>query len=309
MSIIQAWISGLRRGLAQPGMTLWLYVLNLLVALPLAMACRSVLSDGLDGSMALSNLMAGLDYTVWQDFSNVHGQELSAAMGQLLWVILLSMLLSTFLSGGILSELRAGREKFSTSSFFAGCGTYFSRFFRLFLIFGVSLLVMATLLVVVLSAAGDALTENAASEITYIWVRGISVVIFLVPVMLLLMIADYAKLSVVVNNDRSMLKTAWRAMQFVLRRVFKTFGLELSMLLVPVVLFGVYLILDLSIGMTTGATILVMFILQQLFLFSRAWTKVFFFAGELALYQSLQPIASPVVEAGSGPPEMETVHV
>ncbi len=80
------------------------------------------------------------------------------------------------------------------------------------------------------------------------------------------------------------------------------------MLLVALVLFAVYLEIDLTIGMTTGATILVMFIIQQLYLVSRAWTKVFFFAGELALYQSLQPITSPIVEENTSPLEMEAVR-
>ena len=309
MNILQSWISGFRRSLAEPKMAMLLYAINLLVAIPLAMACRAVLSAGLGSSMAPSNLMNGLDYTVWQDFSNIHGPELSAVIGESFWVILLSMLLNTFLSGGILSELRVGREKLSASSFFGGCGTYFLRFFRLFLIFGVTFFVIAILLIGVLGAAQDALTENATSEITEIWVRIVGAVVFIVPVILILMIADYAKLSVVLNDDRSMVKTAWRATKFVFGRLLRTFGLEVLMLLVPLLLFAIYLKLDLTIGMTTGTTILVMFIIQQLFLLSRAWTKVFFFAGELALYQNLQPIASPVVEGDTSPPDMEAVHV
>jgi hypothetical protein len=309
MSILQAWSSGFRRGLAEPKMTVLLYVLNFLLAIPLALACRAVLSDGLGSSMAPSNLMPGLDYTVWQDFSNVHGQELSAIIGQLSWIILLSMLLNTFLSGGILSELCAERKKFSASSFFAGCGNFFFRFFRLFLIFGVLLFVTAFLLMGILVAAVDALTENSTSEITEVWVGVIAAVIFLIPVVLLLMIADYAKVSVVVHDDRSMVKTAWRALKFVIGHLLGTFGLEVLMLLVPLVLFAVYLKLDLAIGMTTGTTIIVMVIIQQLFLLSRAWTKVFFLAGELAYYQSLQPTVMPVVERDTSPPEMEAARV
>ena len=309
MSILQTWSSGFRRGLAEPKMVVLLYVLNFLLAVPLALACRAVLSDGLGSSMAPSNLMQGLDFTVWQDFSNIHGEELSAVIGELSWVLLLSMLLSTFLSGGILSELRAERKNFSASSFFAGCGTFFFRFFRLFLFFGLLLFVTAVVLMGILGAAVGALTENATSEITAVWVQVIAAVIFFVPVALIMMIADYAKVSVVVNDDRSMVKTAWRAAKFVFGRLLRTFGLEVLMLLVPLVLFAVYLMLDLAIGMTTGTTIIVMFVIQQLFLLSRALTKVFFLAGELAFYRSLQPVALPVVERDTRPPEMEEAHV
>jgi hypothetical protein len=309
MSTLYAWITGFLRSIAEPKMTTLLYVVNLLLAIPLALACRSVLSDGLGSSLAPSNLMSGLDYTVWQDFSNIHAQELSAVIGQLSWVLLLSMFINTFLSGGILSELRARRDKFSASSFFAGCGNYFLRFFRLFLIFGVSLCVFAAFMFVIVGGAVSALIENATSEITDYWVRVGGAVLFLIPVILLLMIADYAKIRVVVNGDRSMLKTAWRATKFVLDRLLRTFSLEMLMLLIPLILFAVYLKIDLAIGMTTGTTILVMFVIQQLFLLSRAWTKVFFFAGEMALYLSLQPIASPVVDRDTSSPDLEAAHV
>lgn len=191
-------------------MALLLYVTNLLLAVPLALACRAVLAAGFGASMAPANLMGGFDYTAWQDFSSAHGQELSAIIRQLSWLILIAMLLNAFLSGGILGQLRAGKQKFSASIFFAGCGNYFLRFFRLFLLFGFSFFLVAIVLAGILGAAGDALTANATSEITVFWVRVAAAVIFLVPVIIVLMIADYAKIIVVVKDDRSMLKTAWR---------------------------------------------------------------------------------------------------
>jgi len=43
-----------------------------------------------------------------------------------------------------------------------------------------------------------------------------------------------------------------------------------------------------------------MMVIQQLFMASRAWTKVVFFEGELSMYESLQPIVYSNVEgAGS----------
>ena len=114
------------------------------------------------------------------------------------------------------------------------------------------------------------------------------------------MVADYAKILVVVHDEHSMLKTAWRSTKLVSRYFFRTFGLELLMVVVPIVLFAIYVWLDLSIGMTSGLTILVMFILQQLFIISKAWTKVFFFAGELSLYYSLQPFRSQETVSTSG---------
>jgi hypothetical protein len=123
------------------------------------------------------------------------------------------------------------------------------------------------------------------------------------------MVADYAKILVVVHNEHSMLKTSWRSMKLVFRYFFRTFGLELLMVLVPIVLFVIYLWLDLSIGMTSALTILLMFILQQLFIITRAWTKVFFFAGELSLYYGLQPFGSQPAELTSSIPNAQTTAI
>ena len=117
------------------------------------------------------------------------------------------------------------------------------------------------------------------------------------------------KIVVVVQDEHSMLKTAWRSTKLVFRHFFRTFGLQLLMVLVPVVLFVIYMWLDLSIGMTSGMTILVMFVFQQLFIVSRAWTKVFFFAGEVSLDHSLQPFGSQAFEPMSGIPSTQTTAV
>lgn len=275
-------------------MVLILYIVNLLAAIPLAMAWRSVLQSGFGASMDSSELMDGLDFSVLQDFMKFHGDELSAVTRQISWVMIVYMLVNTFLAGGILSAIQESRKKFSGSAFFAGCGTYFFRFFRLFLIFGVLLFIIAAILSALLAILSAALTENSTSEITVFVITVVLAVLSVLPLMVILTIADYAKISVVVNDERSMFRTAWRSMKFVFRYFFKTFGLEVLMVLVPIVLFGLYLWLDYSIGMTTSLTILVMLIIQQLFMASRAWTKVFFFAGEMSLYQGLRPVGSPV---------------
>jgi predicted membrane metal-binding protein len=79
------------------------------------------------------------------------------------------------------------------------------------------------------------------------------------------------------------------------------------MLLVPVLLFAVYLVLDLSIGMTSGPTIAVMFVIQQLYMMLRAWTRVFFLAGELALYRNLQSRPFAAFDAAPVAPGIDKV--
>ncbi len=300
MSIVRAFSSGLRRASTEPKMILVLYFANLLMALPVAMAFRAVLASGFGSSMTPSTLLGSLDFTTWQDFLTVHRDELSAVFRQISWIVMLSMLVNAFLAGGILTVLKDSRGKFTASSFFGGCGAYLGRFLRLFLLFVIVLLLVGLLVGGIVGFLGQALTDNANSEITYIWVQCAMAILFMIPVMLVMMIADYAKVSVVLNDERSMLKSAWKATTFVFRNIFKTFGLELLLVLVAILLFVVYLLIDLSIGMTSDLTIVLMSVIQQLFIASRAWVKVMFFEGELSLYESLQPVVYSNIEGAGG---------
>jgi hypothetical protein len=273
-------------------MIIVLYAANLLVAVPLAMALQSILASGFGQSMDTSSLMQGLSFSVLYDFLNQHRDGLGAILSQVSWTVLAFMLINTLLAGGILTMIRDRREKFSASAFFSGCGKYFMRFLRLFFIFGLLLLLILMILSGILGTIVKSITDNAVSEITEYWARLATLILLLVPAMIIMMIADYAKIMVVIQDERSMLKTAWRSTKLVFRYFFRTFSLESLMFFVPVVLMVIYGWLDLTIGMSSGVTILVMFILQQVFIVSKAWTKVFFFAGEMSLYHSLQPFGS-----------------
>lgn len=302
MSIMRACSTGFRQATSEPKMIVVLYLLNLLLAIPLALAFRSALILGFGASLAPSQMMASLDLTAFQDFMNLHAASLQTVFSQILSFLILSMLLQTFLAGGILTVLQDQEKKFSLSSFFKGCGAYFFRFFRLFLLFGVILFVAAALVGIVVFAIAAGMTENATSEVTDFWTRIAASVVFLIPVILILMASDYAKIHIVLHEERSAVRSCGKGFAFVFRRFFQAFGLELLMLLIPVILFAVYVWIDLSIGMTTGTTIVVMFLIQQLFMMLRAWTKVFFFAGEMALYRGLQRQPFPEVDAATATP-------
>ena len=292
MKILQSFTTGLRRASSEPKMVLVLYLLNVLFAIPLAMAWRSALDLGLGRSMDSSQLMQGLDFLVLQDFMNLHREALSAVLAQMSWAVFVFMLVNTFLAGGILAVVSFPGGKFSASTFFSGCAKYFGRFLRLFIVFVILLAVVGLLMAGICGFLAQALTQNAVSEITYIWVTIAAIVLFLIPMMLIIMIADYAKVSVALSDEHAMLKTVGRSAKFVFRHLFGTIGLELLMLLIPISLFAVYLFLDLSIGMATELTIVLMFVIQQGFMVLRAWTKVFFLTGELEFYKTLQPVVN-----------------
>lgn len=288
MSVLRAFVTGIKRATTEFRMVLLLYVINLLAALGLALAFRSAMESGLGTSLARSELMEGISYPVLQEFLVQHMEEVSVVFRQMVWLTLLYMLVNTLLAGGILTTIRDKDVRFSLREFFTGCGTYFFRFLRLFFLFGIVLIILASVWAIVLGVLFDAFVTDGTSEVTWIIAFVIMMVLFLFPIMILILVADYAKISAVRSNTHSMLKTAWRSTKFVLRHFFQVIGLQFLMLLVPIALFAIYLWLDLSIGMTSIGTIWLMLFLQQLFILSRVWSRVFFFSGELELYEGLQ---------------------
>jgi hypothetical protein len=288
MGIVPAFTTGLRRATAEPKLVFVLYLINLLLALPLALTFRGALGEGFGNSLAPGETIEGLSAGLFQEFMSAHGGGVWAVLDQVGLLMIVSMFLQAFLAGGILTLIQQETKRSSLSAFFGGCGTYFFRFFRLFLLFGIALVLVAFVVGGLVFALASSLTQNSTSEVTDFWFRVGALVVTLVPIIIVRMISDYAKIYVVVEDERSMLRSAWRSVKFVLRNFLRTLSLEVLMLLIAVVLFAVYLWLDLSVGMTTDFTILLMFVIQQLFMVSRAWTKVFFFAGEMTMYRSIR---------------------
>ncbi len=300
MKIARAFGGGLGRTNSSFRMILLLYMLNFLLAVPIALSFHSAFTGAVGNSIAPATMLPDFDFTTFADFMNVHGRTVSALTGPVLWFAFLYMLLSTFLAGGILVQLQERGKPFSMQVFFSGCGLFWSRFFRLFLIFGIILLVAGSLLLSALSILYKALTEHALSETTPIIVAFLMAFFFLFFVMILLLIADYAKIILVRDNSTSMLKVTWNAWLFVFRNLRATLSLQLVLLMFPVLFIGAYFLAEGAMGASSTAGLVVVCAMQQLFVLLRLWTHVLFLACELNLVEAIRLPDEKTVLAGEG---------
>lgn len=289
MTFMQAFFAGVRRTNSATWLVLMLYAVNLLLAVPIALGFRATVAAAFGGSTAPESLIQGFDYTVVQDFMDHHGREIQPLFRQLVGFAFVSMLLSTFLAGGTLSILREQNGSFSAETFFRDCGKYFTRFFRLFLIFGILLMLLSVVLSAGLGAAFAQMTDNADSEVAA-FAASIGVCLaFVLPAMLLMMAADYAKIITVTHDAQSMAGAARDAFRFILKNFFSAVGLQLTLLLLLFLLVAAYWGIEGLIGMTSPLSIAVVFLIQQLFMISRMWIRVMFFSGEMMLYEARKP--------------------
>jgi hypothetical protein len=207
--------------------------------LPAAAALRASIEDHLGDSFTASKVAAGVDLRWWQEFAadvgpgrsfsptiiggaapvstysdllDGHGPPL-----EVLGAVVPGLLLWMFLSGGLLDRY-ARRRRTGTRGFFGACGVFFFRFLRLGVLSG---LAYAFLLGPLHWWLFDDLYpwitgETSVERTAFLW-RLVVYTLWLLPVLLVNLIVDYAKVRAVVEDRHSVIGAVVAAGRFVLR--------------------------------------------------------------------------------------------
>jgi len=331
MGIFKALGSGIKRVNKNKKMWFFLLVVNILVALVLTFPLYSVLKTSIGDSLMGERLIKGFDYRWYDDFqyrfqdsdfisylsptivgsgaffSNVD----SLWMGRFLHysptiVILITVyvLLNVLFAGGILGVFHSPEEKFTIKRFFSFGGTYFNRFFRLFIISGIFYYILYFLVGANLSKIVNRLGETAFSERVPMVVGLIFAVVMFFLLFLVNMIFDYAKIRTVVGNGRSMLKETGKAIGFVFKDFGKTMGLYYFIGLLGIVFMVIYGVVEPLISQTTLLLILLAFVWQQIYMLGRIWVRLTFFSSQLNLFMGLQAEKKVPETAASATPSL-----
>jgi uncharacterized membrane protein len=304
MTALRIFRSACTHALASPPLVLTLYGVNLLLAFPALYFSRFVLTAALGNSLAGESLLAGFDYTVWFDLLSPRNLSLGTLLQFAVPMAILGIALYTFLAGGVL-DLLAREKRFSAASFFRACGTYLGRFLAIWILTTIVLLLVialfGTFLGVVVGIVNAQSDSEQATGITII----VSLIVFSFPIFLIFMASDYARVYTVVQGGHSSWKALGRGFQFVLRNTGSTLGLHLLLLLLLGIAVALYLVLEGLVAIDRPGTIVLVFLLQQLFMVGRAAIRVAFSAGEVALYEERKP--RPVIFYGwdDSPPRRE----
>ena len=319
MRIVRSFVAGLEKVVQFPSLIAWLYLTSVLLTVPLALSMRTLLKDSLGSSLAHENLRQGFDMDWYGEFSSgVAGNSGSAgfadsfgpsvvgslpilsnleklldgeilqADGTILLAGLLFLLAWAFFAGGILDRYAHPDEPPTRARFFSQNGEYFFRFVRLLII---SLLFYWGIFRWVANPLHDWL-EDATRDVT----QEKTVILFtllvyaLVAFLLLLvsMALDYAKIALVVERRRSALLACLRGARFVLAHPGSALGLYLLLAAVSLLLVWLYSLVAPGPGQSGAATILLAFLVGQLYLIARLGLKLWFLAGQTALFQSAE---------------------
>ena len=166
--------------------------------------------------------------------------------------------------GGALAHLQS-REPASLGRFFAFGGEFFFRFVRLtafmsalyYLVYRFSRWLFGRVEIWTLDLTAE------KSVLLYNLVAAAAILLLLVG---LRMVADYAKIAIVLEDRRSALLAMLRGFRFVLRRPLRTFGLVLLVAVVGAAILWLYNLVSPGVGQASWAAVIGALLLSQLFL-------------------------------------------
>lgn len=299
-----AFLEGWRRVFRAPAITLGVLATLFLLALPLGLALRGMLAEHLGSSVVSERAASGWD-AGWAAEFGAQAQGLgrtftheilgfgstisivggffdakplppvvagAAAAFAVLW---------TFLSGGILDRFARARPV-RTAAFFAACGVYFWRFLRVAVVVGAAYWALfAWLHPFLFGTLWDRWTQDLTSERTAAILRGGLYGAFALSLALVSIVSDYAKVRAVVEDRRSMLGALGASMRFLRRRAFRAFGLYLLSAVASFLIMRLWF----TAAPAASDSVMVAFLLTQLYLLARVWAKLAWMASEVVFFQ------------------------
>jgi hypothetical protein len=287
MKIFSLLFTAMSKAASQRTLTAILYAANFACAAILALTFRSVASSDFANAPVIENLMGQFQFSIYADIMRFYGKEINAVLSAGVWLAAGYFFFNIFLAGGAVAMLSGIGGDFSTGNFFGACGDYFFRFVRIVLFWGGAAIVILGALLALISTVIGLATKHAVSEIPVIAAMGIGALIFVLVALMLLAIADYARIVTVSNNEPSAFRALRVSFLFVARNPFKIASAQILLALPSAAVYLLYLLFEDRIDMTSVLTVILLFCIQQCVVASRIWLHLWSYASQISIYEEL----------------------
>ena len=305
MGIMKIYGKGLAASVKSLRMIIYLWLVNLAFALVLVAPLYLLVQKDFGHSLAGGRLRVG--DPAWLGEMALKYQDIPAALlGGILLPVLLFLVLYIFLNGGILGRLAALPEhKITLAGFFADCGKYFWRFFRVFLAALVGYLLLFGFVFRLVSAVFKPWIESASNELPSIIASNLRTLVSVLIFTIVQMYFDYVKVSLVAEDSRKVLKALFSGLGFIFKRFFKAWFLYLLVGVLYLVLTVLYVSVNGLFPRYGAPWFAAAVFWAQIYILLRIGIKVLFFATELTFYRGQkyrvpteQPVAAATEPAG-----------
>lgn len=271
-----AFLKGIKTGLLQWRITASVYLIQLGLALTLGIQIYEVLQASIGHSLEINKLMHGYDHTVLTDFLKVHGASITPLIGQIRWLLLLWLLFSVFINGGLL-YCAAEPKQASVRLFWQGGAVYFWPFLKIGLIFLLLALAWTLLIWLPVALVFQPSLEYFSSEKYTVWLVLSALAVWLCGLGLMLLWSVLSRLQQLDKGSpiAGSVAAGWR--------IFRNNRLRFLTLLaaftgMQVLLITVYFLIQSYSGMTSPFLIVLFFLIQQGFVFFRIQLRQMLYA-------------------------------
>lgn len=289
--ILKSLKSGFVQMWANRRMVLIFYFANLLFGLLVMLPFRAILNKFAGHSLLSTKLGGLMDMDFLFEFIKHNSSALSMLTALLLMVSVVYWLFALFLSGGAFAVFATG-EKYSSTLFWGSAAKYFGRFIRLVLL-SVPVFVLLFCLQFLESAIERILFGSDPYQYISYWGRWIKLGLRYISILLFGLVLDYARIHVIVMDQLKMRISLWKGIKFAFKNFSRTFGLAFLLFFIGVVALVIYNPLANVLSAPKTFVVIMLFMLQQLYLFFRMMLRLTLYSSQTHLYKTLSSEHEP----------------
>lgn len=265
-----------------------LYLFNFIFAVFAALPLNNFLQSTVAHTLSIQKSLKGFNYAIISDFLNEYGSGLAVIFNQSLVVLFFFLVVSIFLTGGILNCIKYYPSKFEYLNFWRGCTKYFWRLFRLtayFLILQGLLLLLSFKIYTTLSGGLNFFELDSDKQLIDAFKIILPFYIFFAT--LLFLFQDYIKLHIVHEEKYLITKPFWEAIVLVFKNIIPVLLLSIFNSITFLAAFVLYWIISDRLPTETFIMIIIVFLISQVFIIARIGCKLINLGSAGWLYKDL----------------------
>ncbi len=285
MGVFRVLGNGIGTTVRRPRLLIILYAVNLVFALVVALPFLAIVQAELGHSLQGISIRP-VDLMWLGEAVLKHQDSLAAIVAGSVAAGLAYLVVHVFLMGGLVGRVLDREGPAGLGAFAADGGRYFGRFFRVFLVSGVFLILTLGIGLRLVSALFAPLQDAAATEWVPLILSNLHFLIALLLLSIVRMIVDYTRIAVVADQERRVLKALRHALTFLRARFFRAWAVYL--LIVVATLAG-SVVFYFVLGRLTAPTVAMVaagIIWMQAYVVFRVWIQTWFVAAQADFYRS-----------------------
>ena len=304
MTITEALRLGIRAIFIRKRMWLLFYALTTIWAAAAVAPVMALLFALLGQSAWAARMAANFDLQFIAELIFGKGPlALNTLMVSAVAVFIVAAVAHLFLLGGAI-QLFCGREPFSFTTFFHGCGRHFWRFVRLALV-SAPFYVVVVIASRALNGLGNKIWGEGSVETPLIYWGWFRTALVLALLGLVNLAFDYARIRLVSDDSRKAIRGAMAAVRLVFQNFRRTAGLYVAVWMILVVILVAYRGMAGLLAQPTLGIVFVLFLVRQVTVLGRIGVQLLFYSSQSELYLALVPppvvAAEPLVETTAEP--------